>query len=79
MVTLKHMVARLVVPDYGGRKEAMAQTVEAEIVDSVSLMIACHCLAYCSPPLVVAHFCVSDQGQTSGRGTTGDQYEGWGH
>jgi hypothetical protein len=27
------MVARLVVPDYGGRKEAMAQTVEADIVD----------------------------------------------
>ena len=31
------MVARLVVPDYGCRKEAMAQTVETDIVDSVNL------------------------------------------
>ena len=32
MVTLKHMVARLLGPDYGGRKEAMTQTVEADMV-----------------------------------------------
>ena len=31
MVTLKHM-ARLVEPDYGCRKEAMTQTVEADMV-----------------------------------------------
>ena len=34
MVTLKHMVARLLGPDYGGRKEAMTKTVEADMVDS---------------------------------------------
>ena len=33
MVTLKHMVARLLGPDYGGRKEAMIETVEADMVD----------------------------------------------
>ena len=32
-VTLKHMVARLVVPDYGGRKGAMTQTADADMVD----------------------------------------------
>ena len=34
VVTLKYMVARLVGPDCGGRKEAMTQTVEADLVDS---------------------------------------------
>ena len=40
MVTLKHMVVRLVGPDYGGRKEVVKQTVEADICWTISLMMA---------------------------------------
>ena len=29
-----HMVVRLLGPDYGGRKEAIAQTVKADMLDS---------------------------------------------
>ena len=49
VVTLKYIVARLVGPDCGGRKEAMTLTVEADLVDSG---------ADVSYKLVVAHFCV---------------------
>ena len=34
MVTFEYMVARLVGPDSGGWKEAMTQTVKADLVDS---------------------------------------------
>ena len=34
VVPLKHMVARLLGLDYRGRKEAMTQTAEADLVDS---------------------------------------------
>ena len=68
VVTLKHMVARLVGPDYGSRKEAMTQTVEADMVDSdqsEDSLALCGSLqptsgADVSSRLVVAHFCVSD-------------------
>ena len=68
VVTLKHMVARLVGPDYGSRKEAMTQTVEADMVDSdqsEDSLALCGSLqptsgADVSSRLVVARFCVSD-------------------
>jgi hypothetical protein len=31
-VTLKHMVVRLLVPEYGGRKMAVTQTVQANLL-----------------------------------------------
>ena len=40
VVTLKHMVVRLVGPDYGGRKKVVKQTVEADICWTISLMMA---------------------------------------
>ena len=62
------MVARLVGPDYGGRKVAMIQTVEADLLDSDQ---SDDSLALCgswqstsgadvSSKQVVAHFCLSD-------------------
>ena len=41
VVTLKHVVARLLGPDYGGRKKAMTQTVEAEQEEDKCQMLGC--------------------------------------
>jgi vacuolar protein sorting-associated protein 13D len=67
VVTLKHMVARLLGPDYGGRKEAMTQTVEADLVDSDQFNDSLALFGSWQPTSgadvsskqVVGHFCVS--------------------
>lgn len=71
VVTFKHMVVRLLGPEYGSRKEAVTQSVEENLVDLEEADETDETMALfgewqptscadVSAKLVVAHFCVSD-------------------